>query len=321
VRNLPRPLVVTILGAGALGCALGAALVAGGAAVTLIEPDPAVARPIAAGGVQLGLPDGGTRVVSVPIVPAPTGNGPVDLVLICVRYWHTEAAVRAALPLIGPRTVVLTAQGGWGDADLIAGLVGPAHTALAIVPAAIVGDRPGHVQLSSVPAILLGPYAAHATVAPLRSLAAAFSAGGWTARLVADARHEAWRELALAAPGAPLCALLGYAPPLLLDHAGSVDLMRAALREIVAVAAAEGVLLDLDECWRALTAALTADDTPRGGRFLAIRRDLERLSRSDVDRLNGAIVAAGRRHGIATPYNETILWLIRAQERRDDGIQ
>jgi 2-dehydropantoate 2-reductase len=138
---------------------------------------------------------------------------------------------------------------------------------------------------------------------------------------VGDARREAWHELALAALGAPLCALLGYAPPLLLDHAGTVDLMRAALREIVAVAAAEGTSLDADECWSALTDALVDKAGPGGARFWAVRRDLERLSRSDIDRLNGAIVAAGRRHGIATPYNETILWLIRAQERRDDGIQ
>lgn len=321
MRNLTRPLVVAILGAGALGCALGAALVAGGAAVTLVEPDPAVAHPIAAGGVQLRLPDGGARAVSVPITTTPNASSPVDLLVVCVRYWHTEAAVRAALPLIGPRTVVLTAQGGWGDADLIAGLVGPARTALALVPVTIVGERPGHLRQPSECAILLGPYAAASRAMPLESIAAAFRAGGWAARLVADARREAWRELALAAPGAPLCAILGYAPPLLLDHAGTVDLMRAALREIVAVAATEGVLLDTDECWSALTSALVTDDAPGSGRFLAVRRDLERLSRSDIDRLNGAVVAAGHRHGIATPYNATILWLIRAQERRDDGIQ
>ncbi len=96
--------------------------------------------------------------------------------------------------------------------------------------------------------------------------------------------------------------------------------MRAMHREIAAVGAALGFPLDEEARWRALCVQLEGATGPWSGIFREMRDDLERLGRSDVDRLNGAVVAAGRRFGIPTPYNEAVLWLIRAQERRDDGV-
>jgi 2-dehydropantoate 2-reductase len=42
--------------------------------------------------------------------------------------------------------------------------------------------------------------------------------------------------------------------------------------------------------------------------------DLGAHMKSEIDYVNGAIVAAGRRLGIATPYNEALLRLVKAKE-------
>jgi ketopantoate reductase len=36
--------------------------------------------------------------------------------------------------------------------------------------------------------------------------------------------------------------------------------------------------------------------------------------KTEIDHINGAIVGAGRRAGVPTPYNEAILRLIKAKE-------
>ncbi len=85
----------------------------------------------------------------------------------------------------------------------------------------------------------------------------------------------------------------------------------------MAVANAQGWQLDEGDRWAVLLGALESGEWANN----PMRHDLDTRQRSDVDVLNGAVVAAGRRAGIPTPYHEAMLWLIRAQERRDDGVQ
>ena len=42
--------------------------------------------------------------------------------------------------------------------------------------------------------------------------------------------------------------------------------------------------------------------------------DLNARLRTEIDQINGAIVSAGRRLGVPTPYNEAILRLVKAKE-------
>ena len=41
---------------------------------------------------------------------------------------------------------------------------------------------------------------------------------------------------------------------------------------------------------------------------------MEARRRTEIDVINGAIVAAGLRHGIATPYNDAMVWLVKSLE-------
>ena len=43
-------------------------------------------------------------------------------------------------------------------------------------------------------------------------------------------------------------------------------------------------------------------------------QDVENRRQTEIEVINGAIVAAGRQHGIPTPHNETMLWLVRSLE-------
>ena len=43
-------------------------------------------------------------------------------------------------------------------------------------------------------------------------------------------------------------------------------------------------------------------------------QDVEAGRRTEIDYLNGAIVRLGERRGVATPYNDAVAGLVRAQE-------
>jgi 2-dehydropantoate 2-reductase len=76
----------------------------------------------------------------------------------------------------------------------------------------------------------------------------------------------------------------------------------------VAVARAEGANLADDEPARAMATLFTFSGE------LGTSMYFDRLAgrRLEVEALTGAIVAAGARHGIATPLNTTLLTLLRA---------
>jgi 2-dehydropantoate 2-reductase len=43
-------------------------------------------------------------------------------------------------------------------------------------------------------------------------------------------------------------------------------------------------------------------------------QDVEQGRRTEIDVVNGAVVAAGRERGIPTPHHETMVWLIQSLE-------
>jgi 2-dehydropantoate 2-reductase len=89
-----------------------------------------------------------------------------------------------------------------------------------------------------------------------------------------------------------------------------MDTMRALLTEVVTVAKVQGIQLDFDERWEAITGLLRRTI---GGKA-SMLQDVEARRRTEIDVINGAIVDAGRRHGIPTPYNDTMVWLVRSLE-------
>jgi 2-dehydropantoate 2-reductase len=44
-------------------------------------------------------------------------------------------------------------------------------------------------------------------------------------------------------------------------------------------------------------------------------QDVEAKRQTEIEVINGAIVEAGRRTGVPTPHNETMVWMIQAAER------
>jgi 2-dehydropantoate 2-reductase len=69
----------------------------------------------------------------------------VDLLLAFVKCYHTESAVKNALPIIGPTTMVLSLQNGWGNGPRIGGIAGKGRVVLGVCYHSATVLAPGHV--------------------------------------------------------------------------------------------------------------------------------------------------------------------------------
>ena len=90
-------------GGGAMGGMFGGYLARAGNDVTLIDVSKAAIEAINDNGLTIEEKDGspaGDRACRPATIPASVG--PVDLIINFVKCYHTEAAVRAAAPMIGP---------------------------------------------------------------------------------------------------------------------------------------------------------------------------------------------------------------------------
>jgi len=101
----------------------------------------------------------------------------------------------------------------------------------------------------------------------------------------------------------------------LVEHEGTLHLMRALLHEAIAVANAQNLGLDFGERWETITGLLGRAAKGKS----SMLQDVERGRKTEIDVINGAIVDAGKRLNLPTPYNESMVWMVKALEETFDG--
>ena len=114
-------------GGGAMGGLFGGYLARSGEDVFLVDVSQASVDAINRDGLAIEEKDGSTETVRVKASSNPSDIGPVDLIVNFVKCYNTEAAIKAAAPMLGADTSILTLQNGWGNADRIAAVVGRAR--------------------------------------------------------------------------------------------------------------------------------------------------------------------------------------------------
>jgi 2-dehydropantoate 2-reductase len=302
---------IAILGAGAMGSAIGAVLAQGGNAVTLVEVWREAVDAINRDGLKIQNKAGAITVHRLAAVTRPADvKGPVDLLLVFVKCYHTAEAVKSALPLLGPKSTVLSLQNGWGNGPRIAEIVGQERVVLGVCYHSATVLGPGHVLHGGQGRTFIGEINGGVS-ARVEQIAKTFRNAGLEMEASAQVLKEIWSKLALNVATLPTSAILRLSAEKLCGTPEMQDLMKALLREVVAVAQAQKIGLDFDERWSAITGLLGKLAPNTKGSIL---QDVEKGRRTEIDVMCGAIVEAGQRLKIPTPFNSVMLWLMKTIE-------
>ena len=303
--------IAVLGGGGAMGGLFGGYLARAGEDVTLVDVSRAAVEAIKRDGLLIEERDGSTIVVEVKASSLPNEVGPVDLIVNFVKCYHTEAAIQAAAPMLGVTTAILSLQNGWGNADRIAAIAGRSRVMVGLTYNAGTLLAPGRVRRTAISKTLLGEL--DGEMSPrLAAAVAALRKAGIDTEPSSQIVSEIWKKLALNACTLPTAALLRFAAHELNQYEEMRALMRGILAEVVAVAAAQGIALDPAERWQAITDLL---DRAVGARA-SMLQDVEAGRQTEIDVINGAIVEAGRRHALATPLNDAMVWMVKSLQAR-----
>lgn len=297
-------------GGGAMGGLIGGYLSRAGNDVTLIDISKAAIDAINANGLTIEEKDGSTAVVRVQASDDTTAVGPVDLIINFVKCYHTEAAIKTALPMIHDTTAVLSLQNGWGNAPRIASIVGEDRVLVGLTYHSGTLLAPGKVKHPGSGMTYIGELTGRPT-ARLVNVIDVFRNAGLEAVLSESILDEVWKKLALNACTLPTAALLRFFAHELVAFPPAKQEMAAILEEVVAVANAQGIALDYDERWAAITGLL---EKAIGGKA-SMLQDVEAKRQTEIEVINGAIVEAGKRAGIPTPHNQAMVLMIQAAEQ------
>ena len=303
---------VAVVGAGAVGCFYGAMLARAGTRVVLVGR-PVHVEAIARDGLRLDM----AGQVETLRVEASTDLAAVrgaDLVLCCVKSTDSDAVARELAPLLAPHAAILSLQNGVENAATIA-----RHVRQAVVPAVVyvatAMGGPGLVRHFGRGDLVIGALNADARRDPavdpmLHDLVALFGDAAVKVTISADVMAELWSKLLVNCAYNAISAL-AQAPYAKLAAQPEVrDVQIAIVREVVALARAEGIGLQFEPSLQAMERIATA----MPAQFSSTAQDMARRKPSEIDHLNGFVARRGRELGVDVPINQTLYALVKLVE-------
>lgn len=293
---------IAVLGAGAVGGFYGARLARAGHEVSLVARGRNL-QAIRTSGMSVRS-QLGDFVVYPAVESDPAAIGATELVLVAVKTYSNAGALPLLRPLVGPATVVLTLQNGVESAADVAAVVGEDHVLAGATYIGVSLEGPGQVvHVGSARRIVFGEAFGPPRVTERAGrIAEALRGADIDAEAVADSRAALWEKLVFLAPLAALTAASRLPIGPLRSGAEFREAVMRAMREVEAVARAEGVALAADVCEQKLAYMEASPPTMRS----SLMMDLVAGRPTEVEALVGAVVRRARGHGVPTPAMQTL---------------
>lgn len=311
-----------IVGAGAMGSAIGGHLALAGHGVTLVDIRADHIDAVREHGLVMHRPDDDPVTVELAATTAPGQDlGAVDVAVFMCKGFATVEAARSVAHAIGPDALAVTLQNGLGNDRrlgevLPVGQVVPGTTTIGAETVA-----PGEVLLAPTTAAGrsltdVGPprtvdaATVEAVPAAVHAVAADLTAAGLPTQVLASADGVIWGKVAMAASMGCLTAALRRTVADVVADPSAWSLWTDMFTEVVNVAEAAGVDLDVD----ALRARCIEVYRGVGPHVTSMAADVVAGRRTEVEALALGVAEEGWRLGVRTPVLETVGRMIRAIE-------
>ncbi len=305
---------IAVLGAGAIGRLFGVYLIRAGHQVTMVDPAVEVVEAINEHGIGF-LPEGASNQDEVTMVKAhavqdATEISEVDFSLLAVKSQDTLAAVQGAAHLISENHPVMTLQTGLGNVEVMERVV-PTRAIIggftfmagaALGPTLIRQGGAGKTYLGEIQGGMSSR---------VRELASLFSEAGLPATPVHRLMGRLWCKVIVYSAINALSAVLRVTNGELIRSVESITLMKQMVDEGQAVARSHSVDLVFHDLYGLLFDACRKTEN----NISSMLQDILNGHVTEIDAQCGALVMYGRKAGVPTPTQETMLHLVGAAQR------
>lgn len=297
---------ILIAGTGAVGGFFGAHLARAGHDVVFLARGANLAA-LRTSGLTVESVDGDFHVSRITAADDVAGQEPFGLVLVTVKSYDTTAVARQLTSVVREDTVVLSLQNGVENESRLAAELDlvPLMGAMTEIGAEL--TAPGVVRHVAEGTIFFGEMTGHESPRG-RNLATLFTAAGIRHRLSLDIPVLLWGKLMWNAAHNAVTTITHTTAAAAASLPATAEVLHAAMHEVVAVARAQGILLDPARVETTLAFSREHLHTLR----TSMLQDLERGRRLEYDAINGAVIRFGEAVGVPTPVNRTLYGLLTA---------
>ena len=304
---------IVMLGAGALGSTIGGTLAIGGNDVHFVDMWQEHVDLINKDGLHM-TNEKEDWYVRVDARTTADTIGEADLVIVLVKSFATKQAVEQLKQtnVIGKNTLVMSLQNGLGNEETIASVIGSENV---ISGKTYVGGR--LIQAGYISAGVQGKWTYIGELNGeitdrIQTVCNVFNDAGLLCEVSDNIKGLIWDKLLINVAAGALCGItrLPYGP--LYEEDYIKDVAVAAIQEGIQVAKAAGVVLKSEDPQYPWVAA--SEGLP--GTFkTSILQSLELKRPTEIDFINGSIVDWGKKYGIATPVNQTLVACVKGIEK------
>ena len=302
---------IGIVGSGAMGSVYGALLADAGNELWLFDKWREHIEAMRARGLRCEGASG-DRTVRVHATTDAALAGPCELVIVATKVMDIEAALGDARAMIGPDTRVLAIQNGLGNVERVRRVLGADNLLFGIAGgfgAELKG--PGHVHHNGMEAINLAELEGGST-ARLERIAEVWRAAGFTVNAYDDLWPVVWSKLVANVAFSAICTVTGMRVGQVRANEWAWGIARACVEEAVAVAAAKAIPLAYDDPIRWVSDFAGKIPNARPSMY----QDVRAGRRSEIDAIQGGVVAEGAKVGVATPTCALMVRLVKALEAK-----
>ena len=236
-----------------------------------------------------------------------------DLVLLCVKSLDTEQTLSEIKSILPNTAVLLSLQNGVANIEIASKTISNRiYAAVVYVAAGMIGQRT--MKHHGRGELLIGSLGNIATddQENLEGIRHLFEAANVPCLITSQIKRDMWLKFLVNCSFNAISGIGQIPYGEMVKSPEIVQLIKEITKEFLAVAALEDVKISMSE-------ALTANDsiaTTMVTQVSSTAQDLSRGKKTEIDFLNGYIVELGSRHGIATPYNESVHALVKMLESR-----
>jgi 2-dehydropantoate 2-reductase len=294
---------IAIIGTGGVGGYYGGLLAHQGEEVTFLARG-AHLDAIRRHGLQIKSIHGDFTIAPARVTDQLAQIGPVDLVLLCVKTYDSEPLAQEIAPLLGSGTRVLSLQNGVDAAERIGRFVGMEHMLAGATWIVVCAEAPGVIrQVSEFRRVVLGELDGSLTPR-LQAVYAALQKTGITVEMTEDIAKVLWTKFIFISAASSLGSLTRLALGEYRAVPETRSLLVQLMREVEAVARAQGVALEPDVVEKALDFIDHAAPTIK----TSMQNDVAAGRRTEIEAMIGVI---GRKAALPACPRRRRIWCMR----------
>ena len=296
---------VLVMGTGGVGGYFGGLLARAGNEVKFIARGSHLSA-IKANGLTIESVVEPTFTLNIDASAAPPLDYTADLIMFCVKNYHTKESAELIRPAVGECTTILPLQNGVDSADILSAFFGAERVIGGLAYIEVSVSAPGVIsQRGGARKVIFGELN-NGSPERCEIFLNNFREAGIVVEHSTLIKQALWSKLIFISAFAGLNTITGLAAGQLRESPLARDVLKSAISESILVGNAEGAGLPQEALENTLN---TLDSFPEHG-LTSMYRDRLAGNRLESSELVGSIVRRGEIHGIKTPTMHFIESLI-----------